>query len=86
MIPRARTKDSHTSHAAAEYAATPTAQDERDAIYYALQRIGPATGKEIAEWLGMDFIRLSRRIGEIPGIHKTGESRNKSMVWEIDLA
>lgn len=83
MIPRARHTDSPTSHNAAAYAATGKAEQERQAIYYALQRIGPATGKEIAEFLGDSFVRVSRRISEVPGIRKTNESREKSMVWEI---
>lgn len=83
MIPRARASDSHTSHDAAAYAATGSAQAEREAIYYALQRLGPSSGKEIAEFLGDSFVRVSRRISEVPGIRKTSESRDKSMVWEI---
>lgn len=83
MIPRARTTDPHTSHDAAQYASTGTAAQERDAILYAIQRLGPSTGKEIAQFLGMDFVRVSRRISECSGIRKTTLSRDKSMVWEL---
>lgn len=83
MLQRARQSDSRTSHDAGAYASTGRAQAEREAIYYALQRLGPSSGKEIAEFLGDSFVRVSRRISEVPGIRKTSESRDKSMVWEI---
>jgi DNA invertase Pin-like site-specific DNA recombinase len=77
---RSRSTDGQTSRDAARHAATDKAAKERLRILAALCR-GPMTAREIAEFTGIDYYEVQRRISETGGIEKTTERRGKCTVW-----
>ncbi len=81
-IPRARRSDPATSHAAAQNARRGAAELLRQCIFDVLAT--PHTAREIAAHLGADFVAVSRRMSEIPNIHRTGEVRSGCAVWARD--
>ena len=78
--PRARRTDPATSHAAAANARTGRAQALRERILQALQDRA-MTARELSLALGEDFYAVSRRVSEVPGIHRTGAVRDGCAVW-----
>ena len=77
---RARRTDPDTSKAAARHAASGLAAAQRHAIAVALHDHS-MTAREVAEWTGIDYITVQRRIGECSGIVKTDVSRDGCRVW-----
>ena len=81
-VNRHRRRDPATSRRAAAHARTGAAQALRERIYAHLAR--PHTAREVAAMLCADFVAVSRRMSEIPGIHRTGEVRDGCAVWARD--
>ena len=77
---RSRRTDGDTSRQAAKHAASGIAAAERRAIVRALQDHS-MTAKELAEYTGINYWEVSRRLSECAGIVKTSAVRDKSRVW-----
>lgn len=72
-LPRARTSDPPTSHAAARSAA-PFAPEHRTRIYDALTR--PMTCYEIGAVVGLDHVAVARRMKELVDANKVRDSES----------
>ena len=77
---RSRRTDADTSRQAAKHAASGIAAAQRRAIAIALHDHS-MTAKELAEWTGIDYYTVQRRVGECSGIMKTDVSRDGCRVW-----
>lgn len=79
---RARRTDGDTSREAAKHAASCKADRERAEIAAAVRSFGGMTAREVAQWTGIDYIEVQRRISEC-GLVKTGLRRDGCAEWRV---
>jgi len=78
---RSRCTDGDTSREAAKAAVSRKADYERKLILCAvMDSHNGLTAREVAEWTGIDYIEVQRRISEC-GLKKTDRRRDGCFVW-----
>lgn len=83
---RSRNTDGGTSREAAKAAVSRKADRERAAITATVKTFTDGmTAREVADWTGIDYIEVQRRISEC-GLTKTDRRRDGCFVWSANSA